>query len=81
MAKWIPSFMPLVLMVATVFGPQIQVWMSAHPVAMTIAGGFAMILAHIIPSPIKPPTPVTVETAGPVVVTQPPSNQEPPPVN
>lgn len=80
-AKWIPSFMALLLSVVTIAGPQIQVWMSAHPVAMTVMGTVSLILAHLLPSPVKPPTPVTVETKGPVVVTQPSPDQEPPPVN
>ena len=52
MAKFIPSFIPILIALAVAVAPYIQAWMGAHPMAMTLLGALYAVLTHLLPSPV-----------------------------
>ena len=64
--KWIPSLIPVVMLIATLVAPMVQAWMAAHPVVMTIGGVIVMVLNHLLPSPVKQAEPTKVEVVNPL---------------
>jgi hypothetical protein len=52
-AKFVPSIIPILVLVASTFAPQVQVFITGHPSAALILGGVYSILSHLLPSPLK----------------------------
>ncbi len=49
--KWWPSILPGLVALWTVYGSQVQHFVSAHPEMSTIFGGLYAVVAHLMPSP------------------------------
>jgi len=54
MKKWIPTLTTLGSIALTMFTPQIQHTISAHPVVATVLAGAAAVINHVLPSPVTP---------------------------
>ena len=52
-AKFLPSIVPIVVLIASTFAPQVQTFISGHPSAALALGGIYSILSHLLPSPLK----------------------------
>ena len=51
--KWWPTILAIIVAVWGVVGTQIQAVISAHPVWVTSLGAAGVIVAHLLPSPVK----------------------------
>ena len=54
-AAWLPTILSVVGVVVTTVTPQIQTFLSTHPVLSTVAAGLFAIFSHFAPSPLTPP--------------------------
>jgi hypothetical protein len=52
-ANWLPSLVSALVVITTSFSPQIQEYLSAHPMAMAVAAGVYAVLTHLLPSPVS----------------------------
>lgn len=52
MVKFIPSFVTLALTAASLFAPQIQAFVTAHPSAAAGLAGVYALIKGLLPSPI-----------------------------
>lgn len=57
--SWWPSIVAAVAALWGVFGTQIQAVVAHHPTLSWILGMVAIIIAHLYPSPVAPPTPTS----------------------
>lgn len=51
--KFLPSIIPVVVLIVGTFAPQIQAAIAAHPSVALALGGIYSVLTHILPSPVK----------------------------
>jgi hypothetical protein len=50
--QWWPSIIAAAGALWTVFGTQIQAYVTAHPSASAILAALGVIIAHLVPSPV-----------------------------
>ncbi len=53
--NWLPSVLPVLVMVATAYSTQIQQYLAQNPTPAAVLGCLYAILTHLLPSPIKDP--------------------------
>lgn len=51
--KFLPSIVPILVLIASTFAPQVQAFVAGHPSAALALGGVYSILSHLLPSPLK----------------------------
>ncbi len=51
-AKFLPTIIPILVLIASTFAPQVQAFISGHPSAALALGGIYSILSHLLPSPL-----------------------------
>lgn len=52
---WWPSILAAIVALWGVFGTQIQSLVAAHPTLTTLLSAAAVVIAHLLPSPVSPP--------------------------
>lgn len=56
--QWWPSILASITALWGVFGTQLIALVAAHPKLSTVLAAVAVVIAHLIPSPVQPPPPV-----------------------
>ena len=51
--KFLPSIIPILILIASTFASQVQAFVTGHPSAALALGGIYSILSHLLPSPLK----------------------------
>jgi hypothetical protein len=51
MKKWIPSFLSLLAGAVTIFSPDLQAVIAAHPETAGVLASVVAIITHLLPSP------------------------------
>ncbi len=51
--KFLPSIIPILILIASTFAPQVQAFVTGHPSAALALGGIYSVLSHLLPSPLK----------------------------
>lgn len=52
MSKYLPSLLAAASALLTIFAPQLQALISAHPSVAAVLAGVAVIISHLLPSPV-----------------------------
>lgn len=55
MKNWLPSLIALLGSGATIFMPQLQAIVASHPAVLSAIGAAAVIISHLLPSPLSAP--------------------------